>query len=73
MEITIRGITFNVEFEYFPGQKGYRNSMGVPEEPDDPEELVINSVHYKLHDVTDRLDDDWFAEIEEALWDGRKS
>ena len=33
-----------VEFEYHRAYRGYRNSLGVPEEPDEPEEFEIESV-----------------------------
>lgn len=37
-------IEVNVEYKYIPGCKGSCNSMGVPEEPDTPDDLEIESI-----------------------------
>ena len=33
-----------VEYEYHRSYRGHRNSLGVPEEPNEPAEVEINSV-----------------------------
>jgi len=43
--ITFSGINLQVEYEYTPYHKGSTDSMGVPLEPDDAEEVeCINSI-----------------------------
>ena len=37
-------IAITVEFEYTGPHRGYRDSMGVPEEPDDEAEIEILSI-----------------------------
>lgn len=49
-------IEVDVEYTYTPGCKGSCNSMGVPEEPDDPEELEIES-------VIDAQGKDWLKDL----------
>ena len=38
------GTEVRVEGNYVPGSRGARNSLGVPEEPDDPADFEIVSV-----------------------------
>lgn len=37
-------ITFTVKYTYTPPFRGYRNSLFVPEAPDEPEEIFIHEV-----------------------------
>lgn len=55
-------IEVDVEYRYTPGCRGSRNSMGVPEEPDDPEELDIES-------VVDASGSDWLPSLTETQID----
>jgi hypothetical protein len=59
-------IPVTVDYDYDPPCRGYRNSYGVPEEPDDPGGIVINSVtDADAHEVT--MTGDEIADIEEAI------
>lgn len=49
-------IPVTVTYTIIPGSRGYRNSMGVPEEPDESRELVIES-------IVDANDTDWIELI----------
>lgn len=49
-------IEVDVEYTYTPGCRGSRNSMGIQEEPDDPEELDIES-------VVDAKGKDWLSSL----------
>lgn len=44
VEIGDYEIEVTVDFDYYPPSRGYRDSLGVPEEPDEPESLAINSI-----------------------------
>lgn len=37
-------VVAEVEYEYSPASRGYRDSMGVPEEPDEPSDCEILAV-----------------------------
>ena len=37
-------LTLDVEFNYIKAHRGYRNSLGVPEEPDEPDEIEIEGI-----------------------------
>jgi hypothetical protein len=39
-------VEVDVEFTYFKAYRGYRDSLGVPEEPDEP-------AHYEIDSITD--------------------
>ena len=47
IEIMVKRIveeTVTVDFEYHKAHRGHRDSLGVPEEPDEEEEIEINSI-----------------------------
>ena len=67
MNITIEGVKLEVEFDYYPGYRGKRDSMGVPEEPDEGPEVDIGRVYIGDSDVTDLLSVESFREIEKRL------
>ena len=37
-------ITITIRYTYSPPHRGYRNSLYVPETPDDPEEIFIHDI-----------------------------
>lgn len=37
-------LAFTVKYTYYPPFRGYRNSLFVPEEPDEPEEIIIHEI-----------------------------
>lgn len=37
-------ITLTVRYTYTPAHRGYRDSLFVPKEPDEPEEIIIHDV-----------------------------
>lgn len=67
------GIYLTVEYAYWPATKGHCDRYGVPEEPDDDEEIEITSVkddngnEVELPDeVISQLMDDCLADVERA-------
>lgn len=62
--VTHKGRELTVEADFEPPTKGYRNSFGVPEEPDDPGGFVIEDV--RDDDGPVDADPD---EIEALLWE----
>ena len=70
--ITASGYDFDVEFEYFPPERGAQNRYGVPMEPDSGHEIYILSVALSGgQDVLEILDagviDSIQYEIEESI------
>lgn len=63
------GYTREVEVDYdiYPASRGYRNSMGVPEEPDEDESLEIDSIREAEEEI--EVSDAEMARIEKAIWD----
>lgn len=66
--IKYRGHAITVSGEYLPPYRGKRDSMGVPEEQDEQEEIEIESVHIKGINIFDMLNMEQFREIEELIW-----
>ena len=58
-------IPVEVEFIYFAGFRGYRDSLGVPEEPDENESAEVISVK-DLSGNEIRLSDKETLQVEEA-------
>ena len=56
-----------VEFTYHSASKGSRDSFGCPLEPDEPESFEIDSVICLGYDITEYLNSDDYAIIEEAI------
>lgn len=69
MNITINGVPLDVAFDYYPGYRGSRDSMGVPEEPYEGPEVDIERVCIGDSDVTDLLSVESFREIEKRVLD----
>jgi len=65
VDITYQGRDLTVLGEYHKAHRGYRNSYGVPEEPDDPEEIEIDHVMLGKRDVTRFVN---LEKIESAVW-----
>ena len=62
-------IEVEVEYTVAPGQKGYRNSMGVPEEPDiEPSVEDIMSVSVYGKDILYSLDRDTLEQINDEAF-----
>jgi len=40
-DIVFLGRDITVDFHYYPATRGYRNSYGAPEEPDEPAEVEV--------------------------------
>ncbi len=60
------GISLEVEFNYYPGSMGYRNSFGEQEEPDNPAEIEITLVELGSAEFT--LSDSELKELEKFIW-----
>ena len=69
MNISIEGVPLEVEFDYYPGYRGKRDSLGVPEEPDEGPEVDIGRVYIGDSDVTDLLSVECYREIEKRVLD----
>jgi len=67
MNITINGVPLEVEFDYYPGYRGKRDRLGVPEEPDEGPDVDIGRVYIGDSDVTDLLSVESFREIEKRV------
>ena len=73
--LDLHGITINIYGEYFPPCKGSRDSLGVPEEPDDDEEVFVNDTfvdgkNLTTDEIADMLEmkaDNLYDMLEEAL------
>lgn len=66
LERETEDILLEIHYEYHKAIRGHRNSLGVPEEPDDPEEIEIISITQsgKPFQVTDKE----LKDIETACW-----
>lgn len=69
MRVFVRGIEMEVEYEYIRACRGARDSYGVPLEPDEPEDVEIETVSIGGEDVTAILKEEIFAEIVDAITD----
>ena len=67
MRVFVRGIEMEVEYEYIKACRGARDSYGVPLEPDEPEDIEIETVSIGGEDVTAMLKEEVFAEIVDAI------
>ena len=67
MWVFVRGIEMEVEYEYTKACRGARDSYGVPLEPDEPEDIEIETVSIGGEDVTAMLKKEVFAEIVDAI------
>lgn len=66
-EVTVHGVPLEVEFTYIGPSRGYRNSMGVPEEPDCPAEVEVREVRLNGWEITPMLDDAAFGKIRDEI------
>lgn len=64
MLITIEGATLEVEFDYYPGYRGRRDSMGVPEEPDEEPEVDLTAARIGDTDILGLMSAESMREIE---------
>jgi hypothetical protein len=44
VEVELKGVPLEVMFNHSKAHRGSRNKYGVPEEPDEPEEFLIEDV-----------------------------
>ncbi len=60
-------VAFKVKFSVLAGQRGSRDSMGVPEEPDCPAQLEDIELEFpsSFEDLSERVQE----EIKEQCWD----
>lgn len=72
MRVSVRGIEMDVEYEYTKACRGARDSYGVPLEPDEPEDIEVETVSIGGEDVTAMLKKEVFAEIVDAITDELK-
>lgn len=75
-KVEIRGRTFNVRVHYtsFEGSRGARDSLGVPEEPDEEAGIEIEGVNILINgkegkDISKHLTQHQFDEIHNNLSD----
>ena len=61
------GLSLDIDYSYHKAARGYRDSMGVPMEPDEEAGVDIESATIGGVEIT--LTDDQVAKIEEKIWD----
>ncbi len=64
MNITIEGVKLEVEFDYYPGYRGKRDSLGVPEEPDEGPEIDLTKVMVGDADILGLMSVESMREVE---------
>jgi len=64
MNIKIGSITLEVEYDYYPGYRGKRDSLGVPEEPDEGPEVDLTAVRVGDVDILLLMSVESMREIE---------
>ena len=67
MNIKIEGISLEVEFDYYPGYRGKRDSMGVPEEPDEGPEVDVTKATVQGVNILDLMSTESLREIERRV------
>lgn len=73
MNITIEGVKLEVEFDYYPGYRGKRDSMGVPEEPDEGPEVDVTKATVQGVNILDLMSTESLREIERRVLSELKS
>ena len=77
-ELCYHGIDLEIEFTYFKGCKGHRDSLngvrgaGPPLEPDEPELIEIETIYCNEVDITEdfiKHNPCVIDDLEEKLWD----
>lgn len=67
--------TIDVEYTFYPGCRGSRDSLGgirgagPPLEPDDPAEVEITGIFYDDENVIDGINDAELSAIEQRIWE----
>lgn len=56
-----------MEFEYHKARRGYRNSFGAPEEPDEPESLEITEIYHAGEEILCIMDDASISKVEKLV------
>ena len=58
----------DVDYEFLPGSRGYRDSLGVPEEPDESDSVeIVDVLDFDGNSVYDRLSEQELADLEEKV------
>ncbi len=65
--ISVRGIDIEVSGICYPGCKGLKDSIGVPETPDEAEEVEFESIRAQGVEITDLVMPELYHEILAAL------
>ena len=65
--IVFLGRDITVDFHYYPATRGYRNSYGAPEEPDEDASVELERVMYRGRDITGILSDSSIEEIQSDI------
>lgn len=65
--VKVYGVPVKVDFSYEPPSRGHRNSMGVPEEPDYPEEIDIEEVYLGGYEILCLMSDEAIAKARDAV------
>lgn len=73
MNIKIEGISLEVEFDYYPGYRGKRDSLGVPEEPDEGPEVDVTKATVQGVNILDLMSTESLREIERRVLSELKS
>ena len=58
-----------VDFNYYKRFKGFKNNLGVPELPDEPEEIEINSIKNSNNDDVELTEDQMDKIISHCLYE----
>ena len=69
--VLVHGVMLEVDFDYSPAHRGYRNSFGAPEEPDEPEEVEIEEIRHEGCEIMCFFSDEEIAKVREAVLEER--
>jgi len=73
VNIKIEGISLEVEFDYYPGYRGKRDSMGAQEEPDEGPEVDVTKATVQGVNILDLMSTESLREIERRVLSELKS
>jgi len=73
MMVEIGGVKMEVEFDFYPGYRGKRDSMGAQEEPDEGPEIDLTKVMVGDADILGLMSVESLREIERRILSELKS
>jgi hypothetical protein len=71
MIVKIGSVLLDVEYDYYPGYRGRRDSMGVPQEPDEDPEVDLTAARVGDVDILGLMSMESMREIERIVLRGQ--